>query len=74
MGCPVAQGFSPDNLYDLALRDHSGAGSEFEPRSAFVSSLRELMSSFVKTLDRCHSTVRWLRKSCSPISGFVRPS
>src|SRR5262249_13564056 len=38
------------------------------------SSLREPMSSFWKTWRRCHSTVRGLRKSSAPISGFVRPS
>ena len=32
------------------------------------------MPSFVNTLRRCHSTVRGLRNSSAPISGFVRPS
>ena len=39
-------------------------------RSAVASSLRELMPSFGKTLRMCHSTVRGLRNSCAPISGF----
>ena len=38
------------------------------------SSLRELMPNLVNTLLRCHSTVRALRKSCAPISGFDKPS
>ena len=38
------------------------------------SSLRELMSSFVNTLPRWHSTVRGLMNSWAPISGFVSPS
>ena len=33
-----------------------------------------MMPSFVKTLRRCHSTVRLLMKSWAPISGFVSPS
>ena len=32
------------------------------------------MPSFPNTLRRCHSTVRGLRNSWAPISGFVRPS
>ena len=32
------------------------------------------MPSLVNTLLRCHSTVRALRKSCAPISGFDEPS
>ncbi len=36
--------------------------------------MRELIPSLVKTLRRCHSTVRALRYSSAPISGFVRPS
>ena len=31
------------------------------------------MFSLMYTLLRCHSTVRALRNSCAPISGFVRP-
>ena len=42
--------------------------------SAAASCRRELISSFVKTLRRCHSTVRALMNSCAPISGFDRPS
>lgn len=42
--------------------------------SATRSSLRELTPSFVNTFRRCHSTVRGLRNSCAPISGFVRTS
>ena len=41
---------------------------------AVRSCLRELMPSLVNTLRRCHSTVRALRNSCAPISGFDRPS
>ena len=32
------------------------------------------MRSLAKTLRRCHSTVRGLRKSCAPISGLDSPS
>ena len=39
-----------------------------------LSSLRELIPSFVNTPRRCHSTVRGLMNSCAPISGFVQPS
>ena len=42
--------------------------------SAVRSSLRELIPSFPNTLRRCHSTVRELRNSWAPISGFVCPS
>jgi hypothetical protein len=42
--------------------------------SAACSSRRELMSSLVKILRRCHSTVRADRNSWAPISGLVRPS
>ena len=35
---------------------------------------RELMPSLVNTLRRCHSTVRRLRNSRAPISGFESPS
>ena len=42
--------------------------------SAACSSRRELMSSLVKILRRCHSTVRAARNSLAPISGLVRPS
>ena len=42
--------------------------------SASCSSRRELMPSLVKTLRRCHSTVRADRNSWAPISGLVRPS
>jgi hypothetical protein len=41
--------------------------------SAERSSLRELIPSLPNTLPRCHSTVRGLRKSWAPISGFVCP-
>ena len=37
-------------------------------------SWREWISSLVNTLRRCHSTVRGLRKSRAPISGFDSPS
>jgi hypothetical protein len=36
--------------------------------------LREAIPRFVKTLRRCHSTVRGLRNSFAPISGFEWPS
>ena len=42
--------------------------------SAAGSSRREVMPSLVKTLRRCHSTVRADRNSWAPISGLVRPS
>jgi hypothetical protein len=42
--------------------------------SAVWSSRREVMPSFVNTLRRCRSTVRELRNSSAPISGFGRPS
>ena len=38
------------------------------------SCLRERMPSLVKTLRRCHSTVRGLMNSWAPISGLVSPS
>ena len=41
--------------------------------SAGRSSLRELIPSFPSTLPRCHSSVRGLRNSRAPISGFVCP-
>ena len=43
-------------------------------KSAERSSLRELIPSLPNTLRRCHSTVRGLRNSWAPISGFVCPS
>ncbi len=39
-----------------------------------ASWLREVMSSFAKTLPKWYCTVRGLMKSCAPISGFERPS
>ena len=39
-----------------------------------VSWLREVISSFRKTLCRWYCTVRGLMNSCAPISGFERPS
>jgi hypothetical protein len=48
--------------------------SPLAARNAAQSSRRELIPSFAYTLRRCHSTVRELRKSCAPISGFERPS
>ena len=50
--------------------DYAGCGCCGLVRRAPSSSLRELISSFVKTLCICHSTVRLLRNSCAPISGF----
>ena len=38
------------------------------------SSRRERIPSLANTLRRCHSTVRGLRNSCAPISGFDNPS
>ena len=69
--------------YDLATRRRSrpwvtgldaGASSDSELGSALDSSWREWISSLVNTLRRCHSTVRGLRKSRAPISGFDSPS
>ena len=46
----------------------SGSGS------ALRSSRRELTPTLANTLPRCHSTVRALMNSWTPISGLVRPS
>ena len=51
-------------------RGHLGV----ENGNALDSSWREWMPSLANTLRRCHSTVRGLRKSRAPISGFVNPS
>jgi len=42
--------------------------------SARWSCRRELISSLVNTLRRCHSTVRGLRNSWAAISGLERPA
>ena len=47
----------------------ASAASTREVASTAVSSRRDLMSSFVKTLRRCHSTVWWLRKSSARSRG-----
>ena len=44
------------------------------PGAAERSCLRELIPSLPNVLVRCHSTVRGLRNSWAPISGFVCPS
>ena len=44
------------------------------PGSARWSCRRELISSLVNTLRRCHSTVRGLRNSWAAISGLDRPA
>jgi hypothetical protein len=51
-------------------------GSRLHPicRQHIAKLCRELIESLVKTLRRCHSTVRGLRNSRAPISGFVMPS
>ena len=53
---------------------HASITSPPEAGGASRSSRRERIPSLVNTLRRCHSTVRGLRKSRAPISGFDSPS
>ena len=64
--CALTRGRALDG-HDRRTRARQRAGS------AERSSRRELMPSFPNTLRRCHSTVRRLRNSWAPISGFVLP-
>ena len=48
--------------------------SESAGRRAISSWRRDRIPSFANTWRRCHSTVRRLRKSRAPMSGFERPS
>ena len=48
--------------------------SDPELESTSASSRREWIPSLLNTLRRCHSTVRGLRNSRAPISGFDSPS
>jgi hypothetical protein len=58
----------------LASLCYTGSASRASLGRAWTSWLRELMSSFVKTLCRWYSTVRGLMKRRAPISGFESPS
>ena len=62
----------------VGLRSKSAEGGPMIGRlhgfNASRRAQRDPMSSFAKTLLRCHSTVRRLRNSSAPISGLVRPS
>ena len=54
--------------------DQAGTSSDLEATPTLTpSSRRERILSCVNTLRRCHSTVRGLRKSRAPISGFGCP-
>ena len=57
-----------------ALTLQAAVGCESESGRAVASSRREWIPSLANTLRRCHSTVRGLRKSRAPISGFESPS
>jgi hypothetical protein len=56
----------------VAAARRGATGQSFAIRRR--SSLRDVTSSLVNTLWRCHSTVRGLKNIWAPISGFVIPS
>ena len=64
--CGVAHGDAHGGRAQAVIR------SDPELGSTSVSSRREWIPSFMNALRRCHSTVRGLRKSLAPMSGFDR--
>ena len=59
------------NVKELVHQRSPRPAGDRDSDSAFASSLRDRMSNLTNMLRRCHSTVRGLRNSCAPISGFV---
>ena len=62
------------NEHNVAAAPSEADDGSSTSDSAERSSLRELIPSLPNILVRCHSTVRGLRNSWAPISGFVCPS